>query len=472
MNKILKGLGAIALAGVLSLQASNVFADSCDSGEKEKTAYFMFLEKNNIKYFESLTGDATKVTINGALKANRTKGKILQTGTINIKYKDAATSSARATEGTIVGSDSFLGSMTFNCSSETDPNCVEWDVADYWYNYYIGSKNLNKQLEYEGDEAYFIFHSGWYTLESLEQDLLEAGEKKTAKNSDLMDYLDNLIGGKTEEEAKEAIRNDAIYLQGTNLALTEIRRPVDLGTDVMADQLFWKISRKFDKTSVRDTGIINGTVYTPGAYMVKYCDAGWKVLVFEPNADTDTVTGMPGEGDDNKISYKGDSVKIPYDEVNPVREGYVFKEWNTQADGKGKSYAKGSDYDGDEGVLYAIWEPAQKGPFKITYDANGGKDAPEGQASDGSTCITVTDKQPTRKSGQFLGWSTDKDAVTPDDKFKAGEEYCGANGDITLYAVWSDKLGLSAHVVAFGGAILVAIVALVIAKKKDLFKQI
>ena len=65
-------------------------------------------------------------------------------------------------------------------------------------------------------------------------------------------------------------------------------------------------------------------------------------------------------------SLPGNQTKI-YDQTltlsnnTPTRTGYAFKEWNTQADGKGTSYQKGASYtynrtsDGGTVTLYAIW---------------------------------------------------------------------------------------------------------------------
>ena len=127
-------------------------------------------------------------------------------------------------------------------------------------------------------------------------------------------------------------------------------------------------------------------------------------------------------------------------------------------------------------TLYAIWkEKEANGPFTVTYDANKGTDAPAPQNGDSSnnTCVKISDQGKMNLSkNEFMGWSTKEDAPEADEKYAPGTEYCGEYGDLTLYAVWNAKTGVSAHIIAFGLVAVLAAVALIVAKKKNLFKQI
>ncbi len=71
--------------------------------------------------------------------------------------------------------------------------------------------------------------------------------------------------------------------------------------------------------------------------------------------------------------------------------------------------------------------------FTIAYDANGGTDAPSAQTKMLGTALTLSTAEPTRTGYRFLGWSTDKMAVSP--SYSAGGSY-SADAGATLYAVW------------------------------------
>ena len=93
-------------------------------------------------------------------------------------------------------------------------------------------------------------------------------------------------------------------------------------------------------------------------------------LNFSPNG---------GQGGEIKHFYSGDQLpyKIPSSEriiseadreeveVLVSRDGYVFKHWNTQEDGMGRSYNPGDFIynlsEIESGRLFAIWEPEDSG---------------------------------------------------------------------------------------------------------------
>ena len=71
--------------------------------------------------------------------------------------------------------------------------------------------------------------------------------------------------------------------------------------------------------------------------------------------------------------------------------------------------------------------------FKVTYDANGGKNAPEAQEKIQNKKLTLTDKVPEYKGYEFLGWAKNADADSAE--YKSGADFF-LNADTTLYAVW------------------------------------
>lgn len=78
--------------------------------------------------------------------------------------------------------------------------------------------------------------------------------------------------------------------------------------------------------------------------------------------------------------------------------------------------------------------------FTITYDGNGSNvtNVPGVEKDEVGSCITISKQTPIREGYEFLGWGTSKTAVNTD--YTPGvSSYCGARGNITLYAIWKKK---------------------------------
>lgn len=71
--------------------------------------------------------------------------------------------------------------------------------------------------------------------------------------------------------------------------------------------------------------------------------------------------------------------------------------------------------------------------YTITYDANGGQNAPSSQLKGKGEALVLSFVEPTRLFYKFAGWSTSKTATTA--TYKPGDTFT-ANKNTTLYAVW------------------------------------
>jgi uncharacterized repeat protein (TIGR02543 family) len=114
----------------------------------------------------------------------------------------------------------------------------------------------------------------------------------------------------------------------------------------------------------------------------------------------------------------------------PTRTGYTFAGWATSASGS-VAYAAGANYTANTGAtLYAKWTAIT---YKVTYNANGGTNAPAAQTKTYGTNLTLTSSKPTRTNYTFKGWGTSASSTTI--AYAAGASYT-ANAAATLYAIW------------------------------------
>lgn len=116
--------------------------------------------------------------------------------------------------------------------------------------------------------------------------------------------------------------------------------------------------------------------------------------------------------------------------ITPTRTGYTFKGWATTKTGA-VAYAPGASYTANAAAtLYAVWQAIT---YTVTYNANGGTDAPSSQTKQYGTALTLTTSTPTRTGYTFKGWATSATSTTV--SYAPGASYT-PNAAITLYAVW------------------------------------
>ena len=75
--------------------------------------------------------------------------------------------------------------------------------------------------------------------------------------------------------------------------------------------------------------------------------------------------------------------------------------------------------------------------YVVTYDANGGENAPINQIKIEGVVLVLQTSKPIRKGYEFTGWNTKADGSGT--KYASGENYT-SNANLTLYAQWK-KIG-------------------------------
>ncbi len=129
--------------------------------------------------------------------------------------------------------------------------------------------------------------------------------------------------------------------------------------------------------------------------------------------------------DDNSIA------KVVDDEVIGVKEGSTTLRGN---------------YGGKEEVTVKVTVEANPGPeqYKLSFDANGGKNAPATQTGNGD--IEISADEPSRDGYTFLGWSLSQTAETP--QFNPGGKFELTSSN-TLYAVWRKNPSGATYTLSF-----------------------
>lgn len=151
-------------------------------------------------------------------------------------------------------------------------------------------------------------------------------------------------------------------------------------------------------------------------------------------AQTYTVSYNANGGSNVPASQtKVHGVTLTLSTTVPYRFNYEFLGWSASSSATTATYTAGGSYTGNASVtLYAVWryKPAT---YTVTFDANGGTNAPSSQTKTYGVALTLTTAIPTRANYRFIGWSKNRNATSA--SYTAGGSYTD-NSDVTLYAVW------------------------------------
>ena len=176
------------------------------------------------------------------------------------------------------------------------------------------------------------------------------------------------------------------------------------------------------------TNYAPGERYTDEASITLY--AVWRYV-----PKTYTVSyDANGGGNPPASQTKTEDVTLTLTSTIPTRYGYTFKGWATSSSATSADYQAGGRYTVNESVtLYAVWEI---NTYTVSFDANGGSNAPNPQKKTHGQNLILTVAIPTRANHVFLGWATDSTAKSV--VYAPGATYT-AEEDVTLCAVWQER---------------------------------
>lgn len=187
----------------------------------------------------------------------------------------------------------------------------------------------------------------------------------------------------------------------------------------------YTFSRWNTKSDGSGTSYNHGASFTTNANTTLY--AIWTINAY-------SVTYNANGGDTRTVpskETKNYNTTFNLSSTKPRREGYTFSKWNTKSDGTGTSYNSGASFKITSNVtLYAIWTI---NTYTISYNANGGSNAPSKQTKTYGKTLELSSTKPTRVNYNFLCWSTSSTATT--DTYSAGANFT-TDANTTLYAVW------------------------------------
>ena len=176
------------------------------------------------------------------------------------------------------------------------------------------------------------------------------------------------------------------------------------------------------------TNYAPGERYTDEASATLY--AVWRYIpkTYEVKYDAN------GGGNTPASQTKTEDVTLILTSTIPTRYGYTFKGWATSSSATSADYQAGGSYTANESVtLYAVWKI---NTYTVSFNANGGTNAPNPQEKTHGQNLILTIAIPTRANHVFLGWATDSTSKSV--VYAPGATYT-AEEDVTLYAVWQER---------------------------------
>ena len=161
-------------------------------------------------------------------------------------------------------------------------------------------------------------------------------------------------------------------------------------------------------------------------------------VTYDANGGSGTVTVKFHSGGYLNVSTK---IVTGYSGIVPTRPGYTLLGWSTNRTAKTPDLAYNELYGQIRSLLllsnvtvYAVWKEIV---YSVSYDANGGFNAPAMQTKKYDVALPLSEAIPIREGYTFLGWSASKTATTA--TYQAGGSYT-VNNDVTLYAIWEENI--------------------------------
>ena len=279
--------------------------------------------------------------------------------------------------------------------------------------------------EIEVTDANVLLHAIWRLDDGTDEGEDSEGEKKEAD------------GEKTDTEKTDGEESEDKKAEGD-------QGETDDGADTDAEDKDTDAATNDPSSSEGIVGIDYDGDGVIDAYEKVETDAATSLLgasnarTLTSQSDDDTYTvRYDGNGGDGTMTDKEVEPNSLYSVDNNefTREGYRFSGWGSSRNtDEGDRLNPGDSIyvDKDPLTLYAQWE---SDTCKVTFDANGGTNAPASRTYDSGSSYTLPKDKPTYDDFAFGGWL---DSVT-NSVYQPGDEYGTLDSDVTFTAVWGDS---------------------------------
>ncbi len=196
-----------------------------------------------------------------------------------------------------------------------------------------------------------------------------------------------------------------------------------------------------NQTCTLDSSWINGLT-GDGSYTFY---AIWKKNTYTISYNANGGSGVPS----SQTKTYGNTLTLS--STIPTRAGYVFLGWSTDNTATSAMYSAGGSYTiNSSATLYAVWSGNK---YTVSYNANGGSNAPSAQTKYYGQGLALTSDKPTGKTytvtfngnggtvsassqtytQRFMEWNTKSDGTGT--SYMTGGTY-SKNASATLYAQW------------------------------------
>ena len=340
-------------------------------------------------------------------------------------YKDKATIPASAMTGDITlyaQWEKKTYTVIYNKNASDATGTMNPDVFDKDKDAKL-SANQFKRADY-------IF-TGWNTEAKgtgtayKDKDTISAGKITEEETILYAQWVQNVFtvsfdanGGSGSMESKSVEKGKSLTLEKNNGQITKVK----------ATFMGWNTEKDGSGTAISDGATITVTnnikLYAQWDY----------AIVFDGNGATSGIMDPQLVKLDEKTTLNANAF---------IRTNYSFDSWNTAKDGKGISYANQGDITPTTSLtLYAQWV---KTSFSVNYDKNGGggETMTPNTISKNASGIVKENAYIAPNTAKIFGeWNTKADGTgesfLPGDEIESDE----VPTDITLYAIWRDKLAI------------------------------
>jgi len=177
-----------------------------------------------------------------------------------------------------------------------------------------------------------------------------------------------------------------------------------------------------------DSDIVN---YKPGD--IFETDANTTLYAVWQQINDAILTVISGDVTSSSIEDNGADITA----TASINTGYIFAAWDTEgiilSDEDVIKPTINFAMPGNNVTLKVLTVEEGTDTYVVTYDANGGVNAPVAQVKVHNINMTLRDGEPTWVGRTFLGWSKDSSATSP--TYLPGDTFT-ENQNATLYAVW------------------------------------